>query len=124
VFPAAPWLGGQALSLSHILPQIPSSHRQRSDQVERFLLLPKRWIVERALCLAQIGAEGSERLGEPQPQGVGTLARLASPTIELQHLKLGLLDRMPGQPSQAPSDSTLAALLLKYRFYSERYIGS
>jgi len=51
------------------LPHLSIEIVKRSDQVSGFVVLPKRWIVERNHCMAQSPAEGSPRMGKPQPKG-------------------------------------------------------
>ena len=54
---------------------------KRSDQAKAFVVLPKRWIVERTLAWLGRCRQAGQGLGMPQPQG----ARLPPPRLHPPH---------------------------------------
>ena len=66
-----------------ILRQIDVEIVKRSDIAKGFAVLPKRWIVERTIAWARPLPPLGQRLGVPQPKGLGVLApRLYPPHAE------------------------------------------
>jgi transposase len=58
-------------SVKAVLSKVSVEIVKRSDQAKGFIVLPKRWIVERTPGLAEPLSPPEQRLGEPQPQGAG-----------------------------------------------------
>ena len=52
-----------ARALAKVLPHLDVEIVKRSDRVSGFVVLPKRWIVERSIASASTAADGSPRIG-------------------------------------------------------------
>ena len=61
-------------SVKAVLSQVDVEIVRRSDQAKGFVVLPKRWVVERTTRLAEPLPSVEQGLGEPQPQGAGVPA--------------------------------------------------
>ena len=68
-----------AKALAKVLPHLDIEIVKRSDQVSGFVVLPKRWIVERNDCLAQSLPKARQGLGEPQQKSARVLAPRLNP---------------------------------------------
>jgi transposase len=74
-----------AKALAKVLPHLDIEIVKRSDQVSGFMVLPKRWIVECTICVAQSLPKACQGLGESQPKALAFL-RLASIRLMLRKL--------------------------------------
>jgi transposase len=55
-------------ALASILPCLKTEIVKRSDQIRGFVVLPKRWIIERTIGFDQPLPQTRQRLGKPQSQ--------------------------------------------------------
>jgi transposase len=62
-------------SVRTILSQVKVEIVKRSDQAKGFVVLPKRWVVERTLALLNRLPPSEQGLGEPQSQSAGFLLK-------------------------------------------------
>ena len=68
-------------ALAKILPGLTTEIVKRSDQVKGFVVLPKRWIVERTIAWLNRCRRHAKDLGKPQSQG----ARIRAPSLNPPH---------------------------------------
>ena len=68
-----------AKALAKVLPHLDIEIVKRSDQVSGFVVLPKRWIVERTIAWLQSLPKARQGLGESQPKGARVLAPRLNP---------------------------------------------
>jgi len=68
-------------ALARVLPHLKAEIVKRSDQAKGFVVLPKRWIVERTFSLAQSVPPACQGLGEPQSKS----ARILAPRLNPPH---------------------------------------
>ena len=66
-------------ALAKILPHLETEIVKRSDHAKEFVVLPRRWVIERTYCLAQPVLKVCQGLGEPQSKGAGFLAPRLNP---------------------------------------------
>jgi len=91
-------------ALADVLPSIEAQIIKRPRQAKGFVHLPKRWIVERTICMAQPLSKARQGLGEPQSQRPRLLAsRLNSPhAAKALQSNLMFPDRRLYIPFQSP----------------------
>ena len=79
-----------ANALAKVRPLIEIEIVKRSDQVSSFVVLPKRWIVERTIAWLNSLPPPGQGLGVPQPKGLGILAPRVNPLYAQKTLQSGL----------------------------------
>ena len=77
-----------AKALAKVLPHLDIEIVKRSDQVSGFVVLPKRWIVERTI--AWLKPKARQGLGESQPKGARVLAPRLNPPHAQKTMQSGL----------------------------------
>ena len=66
-------------ALTKLLPQLETEIIKRSDHAKGFVVLPRRWVVERTIAWLNRLPKACQGLGEPQSQGAGILAPRINP---------------------------------------------
>ena len=93
--------GAQFHALGAILKRVNVEIVKRSDQAQRFVVLPKRWIVERTFACLDDAEAVREGLGVPQSQGACLpQARFYPPmnSAKIMQFKMMFPDRLVRSP--------------------------
>ena len=65
-------------ALTKLLPQLETEIIKRSDHAKGFVVLPRRWVVERTIAWKSL-PKACQGLGKPQSQGASILAPRINP---------------------------------------------